>query len=431
MNNLRNLCFIITFMTAVTTWAQQQDNDSSGLNNEDLAADLLSIEAVAHLPAGKQKAVFDRLQGLVSSLLEKPSDKLELLNALCAKQVALFPTEKKVFIDYATFYLSTNDNKNMFEMAKQSLSKINFFYQEKDNLLTTTAYTIIGKYYLEDKQPDKAYENLAEARDLASRLVLTYLLLGNSCFQLKKYDECVSSYYIAFSTLPEQAQPIDYFFYGVALHKTNHTDKAKEILELGCSRYPNAEGLHLNLGYILRQMDKLIEAYFEFHMEKILFGWESTFYKTAEYNIRMTEEFIGLQGNERAKNILKHLKEWDTLLSREDFDKAIEKIKIVRDEFGASHWVLDLFLEQTYRQAGKYNEAISVLNTMQLAYPGIANTFIEKSQIYMALDDKENALTALKLAHQLSPENYKVQNILDKIKAAIVKKKDNILKDNE
>lgn len=396
--------------------AENESQVSSVPKQEEIAADLLAMETVSTVPVKEQQRIFDRFQSLIGPLLAKPHQKLELLRTLCEKQIALFPLERKAFIDFATFYFNIDNTRKMFEMADASLSKTNFFHKDPKNLLEIVAYTLRGKYFVDKKEYNNAYTSLMNARDKGSNIALTFLLLGNVCFHLKNFQNAVLYYNAAFNIDARQAQPIDFFFYGISLNKDKKLDLAEQILNLGCARYPNAEGMHLNYGYILRQEDKLIEAYLEFHMEKLLSGVEGRFYKTAEYNIRMTEQLIKLRKNQREQTILEHLSQWDALFNEKKYDAAIKEIKAAKKELGTSHWVLNLFLEQTYRKAGQTEKALAILNQMSLETPGVADTFLERCEIYLDLKDTKNAVNNIRLAYRLAPNNWRVKRFVEKIK---------------
>jgi len=380
--------------------------------DEELADNLLGIESIKNYDDQTKKSTFGEFQQIIGKLIAKTDKENQLLAALCEKQIGLFSDEKKPYIDFATYYYKFKDYKKASFYASKSVDKKNQFFANKDNINEIWAYTIIGQNYLEEEKFEDAYANLSKAIIAGKKVALPFYLMGNTCFRLKKYTESANFYTMGFTTDPNQAYPLDFFFFAVSLHKNGLTEKAEEILKAGCFRYPNSEGMHLNLGYVYREQDKLIESYLEFQTEKLLFGSGNTFYKAADYNIGMTADLITKRNDPREIKVFNSIINWDKLCGEQKYDQALAEIISAKKEFGENSWIINLFLEQTYVNLKQYDQAIKLLEEMERMNPGVSHTHLELGLIYSITNNKEKSDDHYKKAYRLAPDNWKVKEIL-------------------
>ncbi|MDX9702151.1 MAG: hypothetical protein RBU23_03800 [Candidatus Auribacterota bacterium] len=403
--------------TAIQQLAPEDEHFIAQLFAMDLTPDEME-------PAQKQR-IFNSIQRILGIIQNNPETTPDLLKSLTAKQIALFPQERKAYLDAASVYMKFNDMKKMHQFTIQSLSKQSQLYTGDQSRLEATAYTMMGQYLLETKQFPRAYEALNKALILEKSIALPFFLMGNVCFQLNKFEECQNAYSIGFITDIDAAYPVDFFFYGAALHRNGFTDKAKEIFEIGCYRYPNEQGLPLNLGYVLQQQDKLIESYLEFFREQIIFGPQGTFNKAAQFNIDMLSDLIPRRNDPREVQILNHINRWDTLMTQEKFEQALEELQKAVDLFADYNWTLNFFLQMNYMQLNRYSDAVEVLENMNARNPHVVINYIELAKAYMFQDNTDKASEYFAKARNASPDNWKLKQMEQSFQNAFQQERDN------
>lgn len=380
--------------------------------DEELADNLLGIESLKNYDEKTRKSTFNEFQKIIGSLIARAERESALLNALCEKEISLFPDEKKSYIDIATYYYKLKNYEKASQYAKKSIDKKNSYSENKDNINEIWVYTIIGQNYLHEKKFEDAYENFKKAIIAGKKISLPYYLMGNTCYKLKKYVESANAYTVGFTMEPNDAQPVDFFFFAISLHKSGLTKKAEDLLKAGCYRYPNAVGMYMNLGYVYLEQDKLIESYLAFQTEKLLFGPESTFFKPADYNIGMVADLINRRKNSREMKIFNNIVNWDKLSGETKYEQALAEILSAKKEFAANSWIINLFIEQTYMKLKKYNEALSILDEMDRMNPNVSHTYLELGLVYALLNNKEKSAEFYKKAYNLDPVNWKVKEML-------------------
>ena len=415
----RFIIYILILTSATFLYAQdEQASIQEKAIREEKLDTIFSTVSVEDYSLEEKQNFFKSIQlQLKDSYTLNPID-LSLIKKLLDKQHHLFPDERKSYIDLATYFDRMHQDDKVFEYSKISLEKDNIIYKDPENRFIASAYTYIGRYYLENKEYKQAYEVLSKAIIEKTSLVTPFYYMGNTCFQLKKYRECQNNYTYAFTRDISQAYPIDYFFFGIALHKNGFTDKAKDMLGVGCIQYPNEQGMHLNLAYIYREQDKLIEAYLEFYTEQILFGTESAFYQTAEVNLKNTEGLIGLRKDDREINTLKNLIAWEIDFNKNDYQKALTDIQNAKQSFEKYNFALYFLEYLTYFYIGNYEQALEKIEYIQDKTKNVAITYISKYETLVKLGKTKEAKENFDIAINLDPNNWKVHQILNASKHA-------------
>lgn len=384
--------------------------------DEQVLDKIFSIDSIKNYCADKKQKLFNSIQTQLQDAYAATPLNLLLIKSLVDKQQCLFPDERKSYIDMAAYYDKSDKSQKMFEQCKTALTKDNVFYKDQENRLISTAYTLIGRHYLEHKKFEDAYNALSKALVEQTPLVNAFYYMGNTCFQLKKYRECQNNYTYGFTRDIKLAYPIDYFFFAIALHKNGFTDKAQQMLEIGCQQYPNEQGLRLNLGYIYREQDKLIEAYLEFYAEQILFGPQSQFFQPAKTAKKMDEKLISLRKDEREMKTLKNITAWELSFNKNNYEKAITDIKNAKTNFGKYNFSLYFLEYLTYFYMEDYDTALKKIEYIQKKTFDTALTYISQFEIYSKLGDNKKANKYLEQALRLDPDNWRVLKILNSSK---------------
>lgn len=415
--------YLIVFLIILFSpllYAQDSADNILILNDDQqwLSSRLLTVDRSDLMNPDQKQEIFNDFQTLIPLLLNTRHAHIGLLEELLKKQLQLYSDERKPFIDYAKFHMNMSNVTDAFVLAQDSLKRENQLYNDPNEALFHTAHSIIGQYYLENQIYSEAYTTLGKSIDMNCRFALTYMLMGNTCFRLEKYDECVSSYDQGFKLDFHQAAPMDYFFYAVSLSKQGHLDRAEVALQLGIQKYPNEEGLHLNMGYVLRKQRKLFEAMLQFHTEMILFGPDGTFHDVSLSNIQTTEAQINKDGTKDEQAMMFNLTWWDKYLGAAAYDDALEKLRIVRTLYESHSWFLSFCLAQTYKKMHKYRDALAVLDTMEAFNSGVSVVLIEKAEIYVLTLEYIKAYELIKQVQQTDSDNWKLQNFLEKVKKA-------------
>ncbi|RJP61715.1 MAG: tetratricopeptide repeat protein [Candidatus Auribacter fodinae] len=410
--------YITVFLTLSALPVQAQ-HGMLQLKPEDelIVEQLIKIDSTKGMDESRRKEVFNSFQAIINKLLNTKHQYIQLLKTLIDKQIALFPNERKPYIDAAKLHYNISEMDISFDMAYQSMNKKSVLYEDPSDKLLHTARTMMGQYYNETNQFQNAHDILKPSvESQSSPFALTYIMFANTAFNLKNYEDCVSNYSIGFSKDARQAAPRDFFFFGVALHKLSAFEQAEMILKVGCKRFPTAEGLHLNLGYVLRTRGRMIESIFEFHAERLVCGPESAFYIPAGENIKITENMITEKNNDTEVIILNNLRLWNQAMEIHEYETALENIKTVQSRYSAYHWFLWLCMEQTYVQLQQYDKALELLNQMEINNPGLPNTYVEKVEVYTKSFDYVSALDYLKQVQQNAPDHWKVKQLIEKMK---------------
>ena len=411
------LSTLIVFVIALTSpsflYSQDAPAPPQPLTvDEETLDSIFSIDSVNEYSFEDKKELFDSVQIQIKNAYALKPINLNLIKSLVDKQQRLFPDERKSYIDLAVYFDKINNEEKIFKNSNKALEKDNIIHQDNQNRLIATAYTYIGRYYLENQKYEQAYEALSKALVEKTALAAPFYYMGNTCFHLKDYRECQNNYTYAFSRNIKIAYPIDYFFFSIALHKNGFTDKAREMLKIGCEQYPNEQGMHLNLGYIYREQDKLIEAYLEFYTEQLLFGPDSEFFKTAEINKKTTEKLIALRKDTRETNTLINIIQWETAFNKNNYKKAEEGITSALKNFDEYNFALSFLQYLTYFYMGNYEKALKTIEHIEEKTLNAAITYISIYETCSKLGDTKKANENLEQALRLDPNNWKTQQVL-------------------
>ncbi|MCP5462118.1 MAG: tetratricopeptide repeat protein [bacterium] len=401
-----------------------QDHIRLSDEDEELVVQLLSLPDIKRLKPPEQKRIFEQMQHLIGMVQKATILNDELLKNLCEKQCIFFAYEKKAYIDLATYFYRKDDFQNTVSNAQKALSAENIFYSDPQNQLDVTAYTYLGQHALENEKLLDAYNFLSQALVRNSQIVLPYFLMGNTCFKLKKFSESIEAYTKAFSLDPTPAYPIDYFFFALGLHKAGYPEKAEQILLLGILAYPNEEGLHLNRGFVLREMNNLFLALLEFQMEMFLLGPEGRFYQSAHTNAMATEKLILQRNDVHEMELFGHIIKWRQYMDGKKYPLAIDELLALKQSLGSSHWVINFYLEQAYFLIEDYEKAQKVLDEMETTNPGIVLTNLLLADVYLRMANIEQAKNYYSRASAIAPDNFRVKELFDRISAVKISDND-------
>jgi len=411
---LKNILVIFIALFPVLLFAQS-DKDQLGKTEEKYAEEIFSLEHIDDFSPGKQREIFNKIQYLIGFLQRRQGTSKKLLVSLCEKQVEFFPDERKSYVDMANYHYVCDDMKSAYEFAGESLKKKDHLYRGDVNKPIVSTYIIIGQYHLENNEYQKAYDSLKEIMWTTTALSRPFFLMGNACFKLEKFQESMNAYSVGFLIDPNDAYPIDYYFYSIVLSKFDSLDKAEKFLEAGITMYPNRDGLRFELANVLVKKNRFIGAYAEYHAENIIFGENGRFYKKTQIAINMLEKVIPSQKNDREIKILWHITNWNKFISEKKYDDALIEIETILKNTKKPCWLFNLFLQQTYVLLNRYEDALSVLDKIRMEMPGFSHTYIMIGEIYLKMNKPERALRNFSKANGLDPDNWKVKLVWDKI----------------
>lgn len=421
---LKNVLIILVLFVPAFLFAQS-DKEPWGKIEEKYAEEIFSLEYIDDFSPKKQREIFNKIQYLIGILQRHQETKKKLLVSLCEKQIEFFPNERKPYVDMANYYYRCDDMKPAFEFAEDSLKKKNRLYRGDVNDLKVLTYTIIGQYHLENNEYQKAYDSLKEIMWTSTTVSHPFFLMGNTCFKLEKFLESMNAYTIGFTTDPNDAYPIDYYFYSIVLSKFDNLDKSEQFLEAGIATYPNRDGLRFELGNVLVKKHKLIDAYAEYHAESIIFRENGRFYKQAQIAVNMLEKIIPAQNNNRDIKILWHITNWNKFILEKKYDDALIEIETILKDKKNPRWLFDLFLQQTYVLLKRYDDALDVLEKISFLMPRFSHTYVMIGEIYLKINEPRLALENFSKANKLDPDNWKVKSAWDKIMSTKQQPKEN------
>ncbi len=421
---LKNILIIFILSVPAFLFAQS-DKDIWGEIEEQYAEEIFSLEYIDDFSPKKQREIFNKIQYLIGVLQRRQETKKKLLISLCEKQIDFFPDERKPYIDMANYYYRCDDMKSAFEFAGDSLKKKNHLYRGDVNKSKVLIYTIMGQYHLENNEYQKAYDSLKEIMWTSTTNSQPFFLMGNTCFKLGKFQESMNVYTVGFTTDPDDAYPIDYYFYSVVLSKFDNLDKSEQFLEAGITMYPNSDGLRFELGNVLVKKQRLIDAYSEYHAENIIFRENGRFYEQVQVATDMLEKIIPSQNNNRDIKLLWHITNWNKFILEKKYDDALIEIETILKGKKSPRWLFDIFLQQTYVLLKRYDDALDVLEQIRIQMPGFSHTYVTIGEIYLKMNEPELALGNFSKANKLDPDNWKVKSAWDKIMSTEQQPKEN------
>lgn len=425
---IRRLCVYILVLLVCAACCSVAQDTTSGKKmtpaDERAIAQVLAIDP-ASVDPGQRQRLFDTIQRLISIAQMDRTTYITLLEALTEKQLKLFPDEKKSYVDAATVHLKADRMQQMHDVAKAGLSKPCVYYTGDKGPLDASLLTMIGQYLVEKREYKKAYAVLSKAVTMEQQIPLAFYLLGNAAYNLGKFDECQNAYSFGVMNDIEPAYPLDFYYYAKALHHNGFTEKAEKILNVAMYRYPNEPGLPLNMGNMLLEQNKLIEALLAFYREQLIFGQGGRFFPAAKAAIDMTEDLIERRNDPREKTVLQHLNQWNTYMERTEFDKAAAEIKKAVEVFGSYNWTLMFFLYMAYLHNQQFGEARQVIESMNRIDPGVVIHYIALAEINVGLYNLQDAREWIDKAREADPDNWKLKEFENRLFSDVEPEKDN------
>ncbi|MGN0728861.1 tetratricopeptide repeat protein [Treponema sp.] len=277
------------------------------------------------------------------------------------------------------------------------------------------ALNALGGIYRRLKKYDESISVLERAVIVDETDVQTFYNLGFTFKLMEKYDDALQCFNKVVEENPEDVLAFNHIGSIYAL-KNQHRNAVSSYMR-GLKVDPNHPVLHLNLAKSYDALGEFEKSQSEYESAlKTKPGWFEAIENYAELLLKKNKtrtagEIVSHALNLNPKNADMHVKLGDVYTRQSDFDNAEfeynEALKI-RPEFPKAL----SGLANTYESSGRNEDAIEIMERMEIASPEDSSMLHQYAHILLSADRVEEAWKKIHEAYKKNPDDIHTLNLL-------------------
>ncbi|MEW6357089.1 MAG: tetratricopeptide repeat protein [Planctomycetota bacterium] len=384
--------------------------------------DLLLNASVSGKSQAEKQDLFNRFEKAIERCIRERRS-LGAAFDLCVTQYRLFPNERKAAINLAIVHASMRKEEGAIALLQGALDKKDEFFEDKGQECLERVHRTLGAHHLARDDAEKAIRHLETALEMNPKDAHACYLLGQSYglrFRASNAKEdsqkAIERFKKGFEIGPKLALPEDYARYASLLLQAGDHKGAISILKKGIARFPAVPAFYFNLGQYVRAGGDVIGAYYLYTMAALVRSPGDTHAKLAVDEMSKIQAAASETKDDKQYEQIRQIVRAAELTGQEGKEaEAAEALRKALDANGKNEFTIRYLLGKALVDAKKWSEAAPLLEGCIKERPWFAPAYVEVGRMCESQGNRPEAMKVWVRAMEIQPQNWRVQEIWDRV----------------